>query len=360
MSDLHCLSLHICEINLILGFIFGPLLQGCFTFLGSEGHKMAFDLPFSMYTAPGWLNVLLGLFNLVLFHPKFFKDKRIAAREQMLIHGKETEKEAWKSIKPDYLVSWALIFSLFVFVFNFVLLESIGTPIILDNFAYTKTEALSFMAWVMSGGGLIACGTFVAISPLCKRFRENDLLIFGGFFLMILGRLAHIPLYGSTPPKLALSKEHTFENGTHVIFREDDPNILGCPFEEQPWCKSTPALGFYEFILGYLLTSFGYPIGLTLIQTIFSKVIGPRPQGNWMGLMTNAGCLSRIFGPICVSVLYSRFGTLWTMLFTLILMIIPMLGLLLLRDRLLIEDFKDKMIEMEESNGLKQNTDDER
>lgn len=106
-----------------LGFICGPMLQGIFTPLGNEGFKMFFNLPLSMYTAPGWLNVLLALCNLFFFLPRHFQDKRVAAREQMIIHGNDTEKAAWKSIKPDYLVAWMLIFSLFVFVFNFVLLE---------------------------------------------------------------------------------------------------------------------------------------------------------------------------------------------------------------------------------------------
>ncbi|XP_070502562.1 major facilitator superfamily domain-containing protein 8-like [Chironomus tepperi] len=330
-----------------LGFIFGPMLQGLFTPLGGDGIKMFYNIPLSMYTAPGWLNVFLGLLNLILFLPKFFQDKRVAAREQMLMHGKESEKETWKAIKPDYLVSWALIFSLFVFVFNFVLLESLATPLTMDQFAWTKKEALENMAYIMTAGGIIACGTFMMISPLCKKFKENDVLIYGGFFLMILGRFTHIP-YGTETPKLAYPKEYGFENGTYVTFKDDDDAVLGCPFVEQKWCTTTPKLGFTEFIIGYLLTSFGYPIGLTLIQTIFSKVLGPRPQGNWMGLMTNAGCLSRIFGPICVSMLYTRFGTLVIMLFTLVLMLIPMIWLFILKDRLYIEDFKNRTVEMED------------
>jgi len=67
-----------------------------------------------------------------------------------------------------------------------------------------------------------------------------------------------------------------------------------------------------------------------------------------MGLMTNAGCLSRIFGPICVSMLYTRFGTLVIMLFTLVIMLIPMIWLFLLKDRLYIEDFKNRTVEMED------------
>jgi ceroid-lipofuscinosis MFS transporter 7 len=119
-----------------LGFIFGPFLQGIFTPLGNEGYQMVFGLPFSMYTAPGWLNVLLALCNLFFFLPRHFQDKRVAAREQMIIHGNENEKAAWKSIKPDYLVAWTLIFSLFVFVFNFVLLEGKQLRVVIFNFIY--------------------------------------------------------------------------------------------------------------------------------------------------------------------------------------------------------------------------------
>ena len=41
-------------------------------------------------------------------------------------------------------------------------------------------------------------------------------------------------------------------------------------------------------------------------------MIGPRPQGVWMGLLTAAGSLARICGPIFVSEIYKEFGTYWT------------------------------------------------
>lgn len=330
---------------IILGFIFGPSLQGAFTPLGNTGIVFLRVFHLNMYTAPGWVNVVLGIINVVLFLPFVFQDKSIAAREQMLITGKESEKEAWKALKPDYLSCWALIFSLFVFVFNFVLLESLGTPLTMEQFAWTKTQALKNMAILMTAGGVIACVTFLMISPLCKKFKENHVLIIGGFFLMVLGRFAHIP-YGDVMPKLAIDRKFTFPNGTEGTYEEDDARVLGCPIS-QDWCQTTPALGFKEFVLGYLLTSVGYPIGLTLIQTIFSKVIGCRPQGVWQGLMTASGCLSRILGPVCVSVIYARFGTLWLSTITALMMIIPMAWLVLIKDRLLIKNIVVEPVELQ-------------
>jgi MFS transporter, ceroid-lipofuscinosis neuronal protein 7 len=237
------------------GFIFGPFLQGCFTFLGGDGYKMLYGLPLSMYTAPAWLSVILGLVNLTLFHPNIFKERKIAAREQMLILGKESEKETWKAIKPDYLVAWALIFSFFICIFNFVLLESIETVLTMDQFGWTKKQALQNMAYIMTAGGIVAGISFFTVLPLRSRIKENKLLIYGGFLVMILARMLLIP-YRSETARLAYPKDYTFENGTHVSFEDDDPEVLGCPITQE-WCKTTPVLGFPEYITGFLLANLG-------------------------------------------------------------------------------------------------------
>lgn len=106
----------------VLGFVIGPALQAAVTPLGTEGFLFMNTFVINMYTASGWCNVLLGVINFFLFLPCFFKDRRVAAREQMIIQGKNTEKETWKHTKPDYASSFTLILSFFVIVFNFVLL----------------------------------------------------------------------------------------------------------------------------------------------------------------------------------------------------------------------------------------------
>ncbi len=40
----------------------------------------------------------------------------------------------------------------------------------MDQFAWTKKEALKYMGILMAIGAVIACATFVAIGPLCKRY----------------------------------------------------------------------------------------------------------------------------------------------------------------------------------------------
>lgn len=105
-----------------------------------------------------------------------------------------TEEETLKSIKPDNLAAWTLICAFFVLVFNFVLLETLvlkykiffyiiiisfilfffyrlGTSLTMDQFAWSKTEALYYMGILMSIGAVVSCITFVMIEPLCKKYK---------------------------------------------------------------------------------------------------------------------------------------------------------------------------------------------
>jgi ceroid-lipofuscinosis MFS transporter 7 len=150
----------------------------------------------------------------------------------------------------------------------------------MDQFAWSKKEALYYVGILMSVGAFIACLAFCLISPLTKRFKESNLLIWGGFFLMVIGRLVFIPYRGELP-KLALDREYKMENGSIAFYHEDDPMVLGCPVNSQPWCANTLQLQFPEFLFGFVISTIGYPIGVTLIQTIFSKILGSRPQGTW-------------------------------------------------------------------------------
>lgn len=57
-------------------------------------------------------------------------------------------------------------------------------------------------------------------------------------------------------------------------------------------------------------------------------------QGVWMGLMTGSGCLSRVLGPVFVTYVYTRLGTIWTFGITTVMMLIPMIWLQLFLGRI--------------------------
>lgn len=387
----------------VLGFIVGPAIQAAVVPLGGEGVWLIKNkLKLNMYTASGWINVFLSLFNIYLFFPSVFKEYKIAAKEAMIKMGKDNEKDTWKDEKPNYFSVWSLIVAFFVIVFNFMLLETLGTPVTMDQFAWSKGDSLWYMGILMSVGAVMAIATFASIGPLTKRFLEVKVMIWGGFLFMVLGRLCFIP-FANDPPvmydagfklNLTVYCDKVFRNVTFLEVDYNivnktlqsygkwlDPNetnetiiknmtlncgedILGCP-SSQEWCSYTPQMTLTQFIIGYLLTAFGYPVGVTLIQTIFSKILGSRPQGVWMGFMTGSGCLSRVMGPVFVTYIYEEYGTIWTFGLTTIMMAVCLVWLLCFQKYLIPTEIKTRNDEengqelMEGTNFVSVNLDEE-
>lgn len=69
-------SVSIMSFAQVLGFVIGPALQAAVTPLGPHGFLFLNTFHINMYTASGWINVLLGLLNFILFLPCFFKGKK--------------------------------------------------------------------------------------------------------------------------------------------------------------------------------------------------------------------------------------------------------------------------------------------
>lgn len=67
----------------------GPGLQAAVTPLGDQG-VLFMMLPLNMYTAAGWINVIMGIFNFIFLLPWNFKEHKIAIKEAMRNEGKAT------------------------------------------------------------------------------------------------------------------------------------------------------------------------------------------------------------------------------------------------------------------------------
>ncbi|XP_066253732.1 major facilitator superfamily domain-containing protein 8 [Euwallacea similis] len=371
----------------VLGFVVGPAIQMAVVHLGDQGVWLwPKKLRLNMYTATGWINVFLALINIYLFMPHVFREHKIAAKEAMLKQGKNDEKATWKGIKPDYFGAWTFIIAFFVMVFNFMLMETLGTPLTMDQLGWSKDESIWYMGLIMLVCAVFSICTFPLIPIFSKKFSEVKLMIWIGFLLMVLGRISCIPFAGPPPliydvdlrtnlsifcqqklRNVSLDYRLDYEglnvtlqtygrylllNSTHeaqiryMTFDCGD-DLLGCP-SSQEWCQKVPAITFTQFILCYVLTVLGYPIGITLIQTLFSKVLGSRPQGVWMGLMTGSGCLSRVMGPVFVTHVYKEYGTVWTFGMTSVMMAVSLLWLWYFQKRLEPKDPLDA-----QNNGVK-------
>lgn len=166
----------------------------------------------------------------------------------------------------------------------------------------------------MSVGAVVSIATFASIPVLTRKFSEVKVMIWGGFLFMVLGRISFIPFGGDLPQvydanfklNLTLYCDRVLKNQNNEVDLDilnitlhnygkwidlDQRNkmaiknmtfncgddLLGCP-SNQEWCYHVPKMTLSQFLIGFFLTSLGYPIGVTLIQTIFSKVLGSKPQ----------------------------------------------------------------------------------
>uniref|UniRef100_A0A2P2I225 Major facilitator superfamily domain-containing protein 8-like n=1 Tax=Hirondellea gigas TaxID=1518452 RepID=A0A2P2I225_9CRUS len=316
-----------------------------------------------LYTAVGWIAALLGLANMLLFMPCIYKEVNISQREaELILHN--SKNASAKYPRPDYFAILVLLVNFFFILFVYVLLETIIVPMGKDLYGWSSEFAIKAVGIGLSVIGVLAFFMFFVCTVLCKKFDERKVYMFVGILPLIIAMSIHFPmghnyplmqncsqsvnnasyvttstattslfltatdLYSTTEmPVLDRNKRFfspvdeqqpvqfftSFSRSKRAAILDDDDscNANGCPVK-QHWCTYTPIIEIPQLIVGNLFGVMGYPIAFTLTSSIFSKMIGPKNQGFWMGVLTSTGSLSRMSGPIFVTLIYSNYGTRWT------------------------------------------------
>ncbi|PVD34965.1 hypothetical protein C0Q70_06246 [Pomacea canaliculata] len=245
----------------------------------------------------------------------------------------------------------------FVVFFVFTIFETIATPLGMDMYGWSKPQASLYMGIVLAGAGILAIVVFLVVKLLAKRFDSRLLLIAGyvfcfvGFFIFLpWGHKLPVMGYADivtpfrpniTHTTMALSPRDLTHflpsrvaNGNEIAapltsdlrytqdFRSDPTSLLdvttstttnvtaapeGCPWSFA-WCGQVPQVRLQQFLGGTVAIAIGYPVCNVMTYTLFSKVLGPQPQGLWMGYLTATGSLARTLGPIFVSQIYDAYG----------------------------------------------------
>lgn len=274
------------------------------------------------------------------------QEYNIAEKERA--HNQKSN-EVLKLPKPDYIGVVGLLVAFFFSLFIYVLLETLAEPFVTDQYAVSDEHAMVSVGIALVIGGLLSTGMYVVTTKLAKIYDERILMIFMGMIPIAVGTYLYLPM-GNTPIVMSqcaneTSMATTFAmesttpandalwNKFHAIpvveshekqfdffyaslrtndVSEEDKNCtLGCP-QSQEWCNTVPMLPLAQLIVAYVITITGYPVVQALSQALFSKMLGPQPQGLWMGILTGVGSLSRIAGPVFVSYVYTYNGTYWT------------------------------------------------
>ncbi|KAK4306513.1 hypothetical protein Pmani_021658 [Petrolisthes manimaculis] len=329
-----------------------------------EGENVTSGLVWNMYTATGWIGVVLGIINFILFMPCIFKERRIAAKEAELQMRKTHDNNTNRLPEPDRMALVTVLSSFFIFLMVYVLLETLLVPMCIDLYAWSDEMAVTVVGIGLSIAGAGSVLTFIMAGCLSRRMDERKVYVFMGILPMMLAMLIHLPM-GSTYPKIknctivtttpipfnittttmptihilplnlttitAAPTIHTLPNNKadedtidpiantltrrrrHTTMGNNTCTDVGCP-AEQEWCFNTPIIEKSQLVVANMVALLGYPIAFTLASALFSKILGPKPQGVWMGILTSTGSLSRITGPILVTYMYTSLGPRWTFL----------------------------------------------
>ncbi|ROT64313.1 putative major facilitator superfamily domain-containing protein 8 [Penaeus vannamei] len=294
------------------------------------------------FTAAGWTAALLGLINLILLLPCIFQEYNIAEKERAMMNAGRKD-QALRLPKPDYVSLTAILFGFFITLFIYVLLETLAEPFMVDQYGWTDDKAMVVVGIALSGGGFLSIFMFVLSGVLSKKYDERLVMLVVGFVPLMVGTFLFLPWGPGTIP-IQVCRNETMNLTTTVdmttsttigtppasllegdlvdTWHFGDINLLeteaggltctpGCP-EKQHWCENTPQLPIPQLIVAYIIVILGYPVAQSLGQALFSKILGPKPQGLWMGVLTGVGSFSRIMGPIFVSYVYTNLGTRWT------------------------------------------------
>ncbi|XP_041133401.1 major facilitator superfamily domain-containing protein 8 isoform X2 [Polyodon spathula] len=291
-----------------LGFILGPVLQACMSFIGERGVTWELiDLQLNMYTAPALLGSLFGVSNIVLviavlrehcvddlgrsFNVNSISEERV-----------EVTGDAEEHIDQVAVVTSNLLF--FVILFIFAVFETISTPLSMDMYSWTRTQAVYYNGIILAAIGFESILVFMAVKSISK-ITGDRLVLLGGLVIILCGFLILLP-WGNQFPKIQWAGfQNATTNGTNDL---SEPT--GCP-AQQTWCQYIPVIHLSQYIMSNILIGVGYPACNVMSYTLYSKILGSKPQGVYMGWLTASGSGARTLGPVFVSQVYTSLGPRW-------------------------------------------------
>uniref|UniRef100_A0A3Q4GW96 Major facilitator superfamily domain containing 8 n=1 Tax=Neolamprologus brichardi TaxID=32507 RepID=A0A3Q4GW96_NEOBR len=289
-------------------------LQACLSFIGEEGVTLDFiALKLNMYTTPALLAAVFGLINILLVV--------ILLREHHVDEdGRHIQSINYTSearATPVFYIQSRQSFSLFkasfVLCCDFVFFFRITTPLSMDMFAWTREEAVLYNGIILCCIGFVSILVFLAVKVAALRFGDRPVLLIG-LVIIFCGFFILLP-WGNHYPKIQWAdiKNNSFVTQMPDLIPAPNSTVepTGCPIE-QTWCQYTPAIHIAQFFSADFLIGVGYPACNVMSYTLYSKILGPKPQGVYMGWLTASGSGARTLGPVFVSHVYTHLGPRWT------------------------------------------------
>ncbi|PNI51917.1 MFSD8 isoform 16 [Pan troglodytes] len=261
-------------------------------------------------------NCLYAYLHIPASHNKYYM---LVARGLLGIGAASTDEAQVPQGNIDQVAVVAINVLFFVALFIFALFETIITPLTMDMYAWTQEQAVLYNGIILAALGVEAVVIFLGVKLLSKKIGERAILL-GGLIVVWVGFFILLP-WGNQFPKIQWEDLHnnSIPNTTfgEIIIglwkspmEDDNERPTGCSIE-QAWCLYTPVIHLAQFLTSVVLIGLGYPVCNLMSYTLYSKILGPKPQGVYMGWLTASGSGARILGPMFISQVYAHWGPRW-------------------------------------------------
>ncbi|KAI1702611.1 major facilitator superfamily domain-containing protein [Ditylenchus destructor] len=284
-----------------LGATMGPAFQLLFTPIGYPGWHFyvgSVRWRLSMYTAPAYMACIMNAIG-ALSIKLLFREYYAGIIEKK---SKSITPDGQRLVVPKYDRVAVLLCHLTRFTQMFVNtnIETIGTPLAALMFSWTHSQVIDFMATAQAIMSFLAFLTYIAFIAFrldkIVNFRLNCML---SLFLLIVFHL--------------LTYSYSFLPGQVKIFNNSDiinqTTPIGCNTDKFSWCYFVKPISPSLFFICYVLfIGVAFPNINIALNTLFSKIIGPRRQGTQQGILQMSGGCARMVGPVVISSLYTAFG----------------------------------------------------
>uniref|UniRef100_A0A1I7T286 MFS domain-containing protein n=1 Tax=Caenorhabditis tropicalis TaxID=1561998 RepID=A0A1I7T286_9PELO len=276
--------------GIAIGSMIGPGLQLLFTPLGAEGITV-FGLKIDIYTSPAILCLVLNTIGLLIVQFAFV-EKNIQLEERKEEEGDDKPKK--KLISPCIIALLVCVATRFTQQFINTTVESLDAAFTMMMFSFEKEEAVAMNATMHTISGAIAAAMYLGfIFTGVRKYIKTRVYTVISLMIPLIWMLSTYPY-------------NFYSNHVKAMTNGSDAN---CDFSKYSWCADMTTVPIWAYYTGFILV-FGVSFSIMNITntTLFSKVVGPRPQGTYQGVYQMAGSFGRMLAPLLMSATYTFYG----------------------------------------------------
>ncbi|KAI1699631.1 major facilitator superfamily domain-containing protein [Ditylenchus destructor] len=273
-----------------LGMTSGPAFQVLFTALSYPGIPLLGGIHMNLYTAPAWFACGMNAFGALALYFLF--------REEYagLLDSQKSKNSGKNKLPPyDLIAIFVCYVTRFTQMFINTNLETLGSPYSMMMFGWMEEKAVTFTSAAQGAVGCLTLAMYIAYISLnlekFLNFRGSCILSLSGLIVF------HLVTYS-----------YPFLPG-HVQMFNSTNGQVGCNTDKFTWCEDLRPVNVVLYYATYIIViGLAFPMQNIALNTLFSKIIGPRWQGTQQGILQVSGSVARLIGPIMVTHLYSAFG----------------------------------------------------